>query len=162
MQEYIYLQSIGQDSHRFSDDMKRPLLLGGIVIPDEIGLAGNSDADVILHALTNALSGLSTVVILGPVTDEMCRNGITDSREYVRKALSTLGDIELLHLSFTVEGKKPKLYPYLSEIRSSIAELTGLSLESVAITATSGEDLTAFGRGEGIQVFCLASARYPL
>lgn len=162
MQDYIYLQAIGQDSHSFSEDKKRPLVLGGIIIPDQIGLAGNSDADVILHALTNALSGLSTEVILGPVADEMCRKGITDSREYVRKALATLGTIELLHLSFTVEGRRPKLYPYLSQIRSAIAELTGLSPESVAITATSGEGLTAFGRGEGIQVFCLASARYPL
>lgn len=125
MPDYIYLQAIGQDSHRFSEDKKRPLVLGGIIIPDEIGLAGNSDADVILHALTNALSGLSTEVILGPVADEMCRKGITDSREYVRKALATLGTIELLHLSFTVEGKDRNFTPICLRFAQLLQNLPG-------------------------------------
>ncbi|HHV41599.1 MAG TPA: 2-C-methyl-D-erythritol 2,4-cyclodiphosphate synthase [Clostridiaceae bacterium] len=161
MDDYIYIQAIGQDSHRFSDCPERPLLLGGIKIPDEVGLSGNSDADVILHALVNAISGLSAEIILGPLTDKLCQAGIIDSKEYVRGALETLRDIELLHLSFTVEAKRPVLYPHIPAMRAEIAKLVKLPLTAVAITATSGEGLTSFGRGEGIQVLCLASARYP-
>ncbi len=159
--EYVYFQALGQDSHRFSSDPLRPLYLGGVLIPDEASLEGNSDADVILHALVNALSGLSAVIVLGAVANDMCAEGITDSKAYVEEALKTLGEIELLHLSFTVETAKPKLLPHIPAMRQAIAELTGLPLRSVAITATSGEGLTAFGRGEGIQAFCLASARRP-
>ncbi len=160
--EYTYFQALGQDSHRFSADSQRPLILGGILIPGTVGLEGNSDADVILHALVNAISGLSADIILGAVADEMCSCGITDSRIYVKEALKTLGEIELLHLSFSVEGSKPKLVDHISPMRLAIAELTGLSPKNVAITATSGEGLTAFGCGEGIQAFCLASARRPV
>lgn len=160
--EYIYFQAIGQDSHPFSTDSQRPLLLGGFYIPDQRGLSGNSDADVLLHALTNALTGLSGEIILGAVADELCREGIKDSRVYVQKAMDSLGEIELLHLSFTIEAKEPKLLPFIPKIRASIAKITNLPLESVCITATSGEGLTSFGRGEGIQAFCLASARKPV
>ena len=159
--EYVYFQALGQDSHRFAADPLQPLMLGGVLIEGETGLEGNSDADVLLHSLVNSISGLSTVIILGPVADEMCRNGITDSKAYVAKALESLDGIELLHLSFTVEAGKPKLLPHIPAMRRAIADLTGLSYQAVAITATSGEGLTAFGCGEGIQAFCLASARRP-
>lgn len=155
----IAISAIGQDSHRFAGS--RPLILGGVRIPDVRGLEGNSDADVVLHALTNALSGLSGVRILGEEADRMCRAGITDSRAYVRAALDTLGDIRLVHLSFTIEAAKPRLSDHIERMRESIASLTGLPVGRVAMTATSGEGLTAFGRGEGMSCFCLASALIP-
>jgi 2-C-methyl-D-erythritol 2,4-cyclodiphosphate synthase len=161
-----YCSAIGQDSHRFLEDAEaaaapaRRLVLGGVVIPGERALAGNSDADVLLHALTNAISGLSGINILGAVADRLClEQGITDSAVYLREAIATLGRWRLSHLSFAIEAKRPRLAEWLPAIRQRVAELTDLAPEDIGVTATSGEGLTAFGRGEGIQAFCQVTAR---
>jgi 2-C-methyl-D-erythritol 2,4-cyclodiphosphate synthase len=156
----VYFSAIGQDSHRFeSASSSKPLMLGGVPIPDTPALAGNSDADVILHALCNAISGLSGVNVLGTRTDQLCsERGITDSRIYVREALATLSDIRLVHVSISVEAHRPHLQRYGEAIRQSIAGLLQLPVEQVGLTATSGEGLTSFGRGEGIQALVIASA----
>jgi 2-C-methyl-D-erythritol 2,4-cyclodiphosphate synthase len=156
----IFFSAIGQDSHRFAPDgTQKPLMLGGVSIPDTPGLDGNSDADVILHAICNALSGLSGVAILGKRTDYLCKEkGIADSAVYVREALATLDTIKLVHLSITVEARQPCFQGVSLRIRESVAELVGLPVEHVGLTATSGEGLTAFGKGEGISVFVIASA----
>ena len=155
-----YFSSIGQDSHRFEPaPSSRPLMLGGVHIPDTPALAGNSDADVILHALCNAVSGLSGVNVLGARTDQLCNEqGITDSSVYVRETLATLDDIRLVHVSISVEARRPYLQGYIEAIRQSIACLLQLPIERVGLTATSGEGLTSFGRGEGIQALVVASA----
>ena len=149
--------AIGQDSHRFCEAPwpdGRNLILGGVIFEGEVPLEGNSDADVILHALTNAISGITCIPVLGAVSDAMCEAGISDSREYVREAFKDLkGTIQ--HVSFTVEAKKPKLLSSILEIRKSIAGLLSIDIDQVMLTATSGEGLTAFGRGEGVQVFCV-------
>lgn len=155
---------IGQDSHAFckntSSDKNadpndiRPLMLGGIVIPDHVALDGNSDADVVLHAITNAISGITCVNILGSISDEMClRQGITDSREYLKKALSYMDGFSISNISVSIECKTPRISPHIDAMRSSIADLLGITPDRVGITATTGEGLTAFGRGEGIQAF---------
>ncbi|NMB28586.1 MAG: 2-C-methyl-D-erythritol 2,4-cyclodiphosphate synthase [Clostridiaceae bacterium] len=159
----ISISAIGQDSHRFMSEDKmavsgRVLMLGGLSIPGYPALEGNSDADVVLHALTNAISGLTGVRILGAVADEMTKRGITDSSAYVERALQELRGMRLTHLSFSIEAKRPHLAQYIDPMRERIANLTGLSIDHVAITATSGEELTTFGRGEAIQCFCIASA----
>ena len=163
-----YASAIGQDSHRFVNDQElaanpdRLLMLGGVALAGEHPLAGNSDADVVLHALTNAVSGITGHNILGKRADELCLvQGIRDSAVYLREALSDLLAIgwHLSHLSFSIEGKRPKLAPWIDAIRQRLAELTGLQLADVGLTATSGEELTAFGRGEGLQVFCLISVK---
>jgi len=164
--EMIFISAVGQDSHRFvneetSSSSERRLMLGGIEILGTPALEGNSDADVVLHALTNALSGLSAVPVLGRKADIMCESGITDSSTYVRVALETLDDIRLTHLSFSIEAKRPLLAEHIVAMRENIAQLTGLPVKNVAITATSGEGLTAFGRGEGIACTCIASAYRP-
>ncbi|MDD2427179.1 MAG: 2-C-methyl-D-erythritol 2,4-cyclodiphosphate synthase [Eubacteriales bacterium] len=162
----ITITALGQDSHRFVLEIEkaelRPLLLGGIEMTGAPALAGNSDADVVLHALCNAISGLSAQPILGARADELCASGIRDSKVYVREALATLADIKLTHLSFAIEAARPHLSDKIPAMRKSIAALVDLPLSSVAITATSGEGLTPFGRGEGIQCFCLASAEKEL
>jgi 2-C-methyl-D-erythritol 2,4-cyclodiphosphate synthase len=165
---YEYCSALGQDSHRFEDRMPqgtpaadpgRPLVLGGIAIPG-VALAGNSDADVVLHALTNAVSGLTGVNILGKVSDELCLGqGITDSRAYLRLALDTLGDWQISHLSFSIEGKRPHLANWIPAMKESLAQLTGLTPADIGLTATTGEGLTDFGRGDGLQVFCQLTAR---
>lgn len=160
-----YRTAIGQDSHRFEEQLisscsRKPLILGGVVIPGMEGLDGNSDADVVFHALTNAISGISCVNILGAVTDEMCEvRFIRDSGEYVKAALDTLGTSRLVHLSFSIECKRPMVTPFIDGMRRNIAGVTGLSEDAIGITATSGEELTDFGRGLGIQVLCIVTAR---
>lgn len=158
--EKIFFSAIGVDSHKFEPEgSNKPLILGGVVIPDCQGLAGNSDADVILHALCNAISGLSGVNILGKFTDKLClEQGIKDSKVYLKEALATLGEIKLTHISISVEALRPHLSKYIDQIRMSIAQLLNLPIESIGLTATSGEGLTSFGRGEGIYVIVIASA----
>ena len=151
--------AIGQDSHRFEKSADRKTcVLGGVKIRGCEGLAGNSDADVVLHALTNAVSGISGVNVLGSISDRMCLMGIIDSREYLKKALATLGEYRICHVSVSVEGKKPKLARHIPSIKKSLARLLSLTVADIGFTATSGEDLTAFGRGEGLQAFVIVTA----
>ncbi|MBD3419935.1 MAG: 2-C-methyl-D-erythritol 2,4-cyclodiphosphate synthase [Chitinivibrionales bacterium] len=156
----MHISAIGQDSHRFEHDSSaKPLVLGGVIFEQYPGLQGNSDADVILHALTNAISGLTTVNVLGPVSDKLClEEGVTDSSVYLRKALESLGAWRLSHVSVSIEGKRPKLSTHLGAIRASLAGILDLSQDCIGITATTGEGLTAFGKGEGLQVLAIASA----
>jgi len=150
---------IGQDSHAFAAGDK-PLVLGGVTIPHERGLAGNSDADVVLHALCNAVSSLTGDPFLGPKTDAMCKAGITDSARYLKAQLESV-DLCLAHIAVSIEARRPKLIPWIPVIREKVAELAGLSPTQVGITATSGEGLSAFGRGEGIMATVVISANAP-
>jgi 2-C-methyl-D-erythritol 2,4-cyclodiphosphate synthase len=156
----MYKCAIGQDSHRFETEKTgKALVLGGVTIPGAVALEGNSDADVILHALTNAVSGISGVVILGPVSDRLClEQGITDSSVYLQEALKTLGDYRITHVSISLEAAVPKITPHIPALRQSIAGLMGIAMEDVGITATTGEGLTDFGRGEGIQALVVVTA----
>lgn len=148
--------AIGQDSHRFEPETtEKPLILAGLPIPGCPGLCGNSDADVVLHAVTNAVSGISCVNVLGAISDRMCLvEGVTDSTAYLRHALASLAGRKPVHLSVSVECARPKLANYIPAIRENLALLLSLDPGHVGFTATSGEGLTAFGRGEGI--FCTA------
>ena len=155
----MHKTGIGQDSHRFEKKgAKKRLVLGGVNIRGCPGLLGNSDADVVLHALTNAISGISGMNILGETSDTMCREkGITDSAQYVKAALQTLGKLKITHVSIAIEGKRPVLSPFMAPMKKSIAKLLRIRAQDVGITATSGEGLTAFGRGEGLQAFAIVS-----
>ncbi len=120
---------IGQDSHRFEETQTdKKCVIGGIVFYNVPALAGNSDADVILHAICNAISGVTGVNILGKVTDKMCQNGITDSKEYVKKALEYLGDFQISNLSISLECKHPKISPRIDEMKIGIAELLKIDI----------------------------------
>ncbi len=151
------LQAIGQDSHRFIEDGdSKPLVLGGFQVENCPGLAGNSDADVLLHALTNAVSGITCKAILGGIADELClKHGITDSRAYLDVALADLEEAgyELAHISFTIQAAKPKIFPIIDDIRESISEIVGLDKSHIMLTATTGENLTDVSRGLGIETF---------
>lgn len=146
---------IGQDSHRFDfEDKEKKLILGGVIFDDAPPLEGNSDADVILHSITNAISGVTCVNILGPISDDLCLNkGIKDSKVYLKEALKYLNGRRILHLSISIECLKPKITPKIPELRKSISELLNIPENSIGITATTGEGLTPFGQGKGIQVF---------
>ncbi len=156
----MHKTGIGQDSHRFEHEgSKKPLVLGGVRISGCPGLLGNSDADVVLHALTNAISGISGENIIGRISDTMClEQGITDSAEYVKAALGTLGALKITHVSVAIEGKRPHMASHIDSMKKSIAGLLAIKPSDVGVTATSGEGLTAFGRGEGLQAFVAADA----
>jgi len=148
---------IGQDSHRFDfENSKKKLVLGGIVFEGEPPLSGNSDADVILHSITNAISGVTCVNILGDISDKLClTDGITDSRVYLREALKYLNEYRIVHISISIECLRPKITPHLAELRHSLSSLLDLPESCIGITATTGEGLTQFGQGLGIQVISI-------
>lgn len=153
------ISAIGQDSHRFTDEDK-PLVLGGVVFEGACGMLANSDGDVVLHALTNAISGLTAHNILGKPADELCKKGIKDSAAYLNLALDDLKskNLTLVHISLSIECKKPKITPKIASMRQNISKLCCIQQESIGITATTGEELTAFGKGEGIAVICIVTA----
>lgn len=147
--------AIGQDSHRFDfEDKNKKLILGGIVFEGCTPLSGNSDADVVLHSVTNAISGITCKNILGKVADDMCKSGITNSEKYLKKALEYLNE-KIVHLSISIECKTPKISPKIEDMRKNIARILNISESSVGITATTGEGLTEFGKGNGISVFSI-------
>lgn len=153
--------SIGQDSHRFNiNETNKKCILGGVVFDTAPAFDANSDGDVVLHAVTNAVSGITCRNILGKPADEMCQAGITDSKEYLKVALEDLKarNMRPVHLSITIECKKPAISPKVDEMRQSIGAIMGLPADSVGITATTGEGLTDFGRGLGVSVFCILTA----
>lgn len=149
--------AIGQDSHRFDfGNTEKKLVLGGVVFEGEPPLEGNSDADVILHSITNAVSGVTCVNILGAISDELClEQGITDSSVYLREALEYLNDLRIIHLSISIEGLRPKITPKIDEIRRNLSKLLDIPENCIGITATTGEGLTSFGQGLGIQVLSI-------
>lgn len=147
---------LGLDSHRFVEgDSEKPFVLGGLVFDDAPALDGNSDADVILHALTDAISGVTGKTVIGKVADAMCLEGITDSKEYLKVALADLGAWEISHVSIALECLRPKIDPKVPALRKSIAGLLGVTADDVCITATTGEGLTECGRGLGIHASVL-------
>ncbi len=149
---------IGQDSHRFTDEPKQ-LVLGSVVIPDEQGLEANSDGDVVLHSLFNALSQAVGGKSLGFYADPLCNQGVRDSSMYLKMALDMVREkgFKINNIGIMVEGKKPRLDKYEELIKEKIANLCGIEHNQVGLTVTSGEELTAFGKGEAIQVFSIVS-----
>lgn len=150
---------IGQDSHRFlPSDSTKPCVIGGLIFNDAPGFNANSDGDVVLHAICNAISSLTGVLILGNIADDLClKDGITDSEVYLLEAMKTLGLQRVTHVAITIEAKKPKFKHRLIEMRQNIARIMHLDISQVGITATSGEGLTDFGCGDGVQAFAIVT-----
>jgi 2-C-methyl-D-erythritol 2,4-cyclodiphosphate synthase len=155
----IVRNGIGQDSHRFlSPESSKPCIIAGLIFEDVPGFNANSDGDVVFHAICNAISSLTGVLILGGLADELCaRDGITDSEVYLLEAMKTLGDQKVCHVAITLEAKKPMFKQRLEEMRQNIARVMGLNVKQVGITATTGEGLTDFGCGHGVQAFVIVT-----
>lgn len=165
--EYEYFMTIGQDSHRFEDEIcdsaSNTIKLGGYDVPHDRRYSANSDGDVILHSVTNAISGCTGINILGGIADKIClEDGIKDSSVYLKEAMKDLGDNKITHLSITIECLRPKLKAHIHGIRKTLSELLDLDEKRIGITATTGEGLTGFGRGEGIQVFSCMTFKRPV
>lgn len=156
----MYRIGLGQDSHKFTGGQKRPLILGGIRMSEEGGLAGNSDADVILHSLCNALSSAIGGDSLSSWADEMhLKGGIFDSQKYTERIFEKLTAEKYIveNVSVCVEAKKPYLkQDIIQKIKENIARLLAIRIAAVGITFTSGEGLSDFGKGRGIQSIATA------
>jgi 2-C-methyl-D-erythritol 2,4-cyclodiphosphate synthase len=147
---------IGIDSHRF--EAGRRLVLGGVEIPFELGLAGYSDADVLAHAIADALLGAAGLGDIGqhfPDTDAAWKDA--DSMQLLREVVARVREAghELVHVDATVMLERPKLAPYRDAIVASLAAVVG----SVNVKATTGEGLGFVGRGEGAAALAVATLR---
>lgn len=153
----IYRSGIGQDSHRFlSPDSSKPCVIGGLIFHGVPGLDADSDGDVVYHAICNAITSLSGVPILGGIARDLClKDGITDSQVYLEKALKQLGSQKIVHCSLTIEGKRPHFEEKIEAMRRNISNVLCVTHQQVGVTATSGDGLTDFGCGDGLQCFCI-------
>ncbi len=151
---------IGIDSHAFAEG--RPLILGGVEIPYERGLAGHSDADVLTHAIIDALLGAAGMGDIGehfPDTDEAFRGA--DSLGLLRDVVALLGPREILHVDTTVVMERPKLAPHKQAIRDGLAGALGIAPDRVNVKATTGEGIGFVGRGEGVAALAVATLSAP-
>jgi len=152
---------IGQDSHRFlAIGSNKPCVIGGLIFEEVPGLDADSDGDVVLHAICNAITSVTGVPILGRIAIDLChKEGITDSSVYLERALQTLGKIRVQHVALSIEGKRPRFEKRMLEMRKKIAALMRLDFSQVGITSTSGDGLTDFGCGDGLQCFCILTTQ---
>lgn len=144
---------IGQDSHRFAKKTK-PLIMGGVKIEESGGFEGNSDGDVILHSLCNALSSAIGGDSISTWSDEMCDAGIIDSKKYLEIIADKAREegFKVENISIVIEAKKPYIDLKDSDkMKQTIAGILGILKKQVGITFTSGEGLTPFGKGLGLQ-----------
>jgi len=153
----IFRTGIGRDSHRFlSTDSSKPCIISGIIFDGVPGLDADSDGDIVYHAMCNAISSLSGIPILEGIAQDLCRkDGITDSQVYLEKAQQTLGKQKIVHISISIEGKRPEFNRRINEMRKKIAKVLSLMPAQVGITATTGDGLTDFGCGDGLQCIAL-------
>ena len=151
---------IGQDSHRFlPTDSSKPCIIGGVIFEGVPGLSADSDGDVVFHAICNAISSLTGIPILGGIAQDLChKDGISDSQVYLERALETLGNQIIVHVALTIEGKRPRMQNKIDAMREKISEITQIDISQVGITITSGNGLTDFGCGDGLQCFCILSS----
>jgi 2-C-methyl-D-erythritol 2,4-cyclodiphosphate synthase len=149
---------LGYDCHRFAEG--RGLVLGGVELEHDRGLAGHSDADVLTHAIIDALLGAAALGDIGehfPDTDERYRD--VDSLELLRTTVAMLSarGVSVVHVDATVVIERPQVAPVREQIRASLAGVIGISLEHVSVKATRGEGMGFVGRQEGAAALAVAT-----
>lgn len=147
----------GYDSHRF--DVSRPLVLGGVAIPDSPGLAGHSDADALIHAVIDALLGAAALGDIGshfPDTDEKWRGADSARLLAAVAAEVAAAGYSVGNIDATVICERPKLRPHIDAMRGRIAGILGIPPESVSIKGKTNEKMDDTGAGVGIAVHCVA------
>ena len=142
---------IGYDIHPF--ERGRPLVLGGVPIPHDAGLGGQSDADVLTHALIDALLGAAALGDIGqhfPSDDPRYRDA--HSLDLLRRAVELVAGAgyRVVNVDATVVAEAPKLSPHIGAMRSALADALGIEAGAVSVKATTADRLGAVGRGEGI------------
>jgi len=185
-----FLVGLGQDSHSFNNLPCRPtgkvgrqgrlangggvpaamaagshhppLILGGFEIKNHPKLKADSDGDVILHALYNAISQALGSGSLGHFATDLCKlKGVTDSKKYLKPLLTKMKrrGYKLNNIGIMLECARPKIDPLAPAIKKSLSRITGVPIHRIGITATSGEKLSPFGKGKAIQCFAIVSLR---
>ncbi|MCC6487263.1 MAG: 2-C-methyl-D-erythritol 2,4-cyclodiphosphate synthase [Candidatus Hydrogenedentes bacterium] len=142
---------IGYDLHRLVEG--RPLILGGVTIPHTKGLAGHSDADVLAHAITDAILGAAALGNIGqhfPDTDPRYKDA--DSMDLLRQVMELLRDkgLAVVNVDSNVVAQQPKLNPHIDAIRDSLAKCLGIAVDCVSVKAKTNEHVGPEGREEAI------------
>lgn len=155
-----YRTGIGYDSHRLTEGRK--LTVGGVTIPFDKGLAGHSDADILLHALTDALLGAAALGDIGehfPNSDPRWRDA--DSLVFLRHARSLVeqAGFEIVNVDAVVVIERPKLLPFRDAMRANIAAALGIDVSGVGLKAKTAEGLGAIGAGEAAEARAVATLR---
>ena len=134
-----------------------PAFWADLFFEDAPGFHANSDGDVILHAICNAVTSLTHFLVLGGVADHLClKSGITDSAVYLERALESLGNQRITHVALTIEASRPRFKHRRDEFAGEYcSQLMRLDTDQVGLTATSGEGLSNFGCGDGLMCFCV-------
>lgn len=147
----------GYDVHRYAEG--RRLVLGGVTVPFEKGLSGHSDADVLIHAVIDAILGAAAAGDIGalfPDSDDKYRD--IDSRILLREAAKVVKDkgYAVVNVDATVICQRPKLAPFIAKMRENIAEDLGLAADAVSVKVTTEEGLGFTGREEGVAATAVA------
>ena len=149
---------IGYDSHTFG--AQRPLKLGGVVIDHSSGLTGHSDGDAVAHAVIDALLGAAAMGDIGRIFPD------TDDRWKDADSLKMLSEVKrrllaasymLVNVDVTVITEAPRLAPHIEEMRNNLADTLSLPVNAVSVKAKTNEKMDAVGKGQGLQVFAVAS-----
>jgi len=157
---YEYRSGLGWDSHRIAAG--RPLLLGGVLVESEFGLDGHSDADILLHAITDALLGALALGDIGmhfPDTDPRWKGA--ESMQFLLHALSLVKEkgYEVVNLDTTVILERPKLKDYRVRIREHIATEMGLSVDVVSVKFKTAEKVGPVGEGKSAEAQAIVMLR---
>ena len=164
-QSFVSVTGFGYDVHAFSQDASRKLMLGGVHFPNERGLHGHSDADVLLHAITDAIlgaCGLGDIGEIFPDADERWQgaDSLIFLREAVRRVLERGG--RPVALDVTVLAEAPRLGERRAKIRAILAKELGVQESNINVKATTAERLGSIGRGEGIAAMAVATVLRPI
>lgn len=163
MNQMISLTGLGYDIHRFAE-APRPLMLGGVHIPFSKGLDGHSDADVLCHAIADAVLGAAGLPDIGfwfPPGDAACKD--ISSLDIVGKAVSLIHERggRVVNVDASLIAEAPKISPYLEPMKAALSTVLGIAPLRVGIKATTNEQMGALGRREGIAAFAVASILLP-
>ncbi len=147
----------GYDSHRFAED--RPLILGGVTIPDHAGLTGHSDGDAVGHAIIDAILGAAAAGNVGshfPPSDDTWKDA--DSMDLLGKAVEVVRaqDYQVVNVDVTVVCESPKIGPHVEAMRERLGEALGVGPGGVSVKGKTNETMGWIGRGEGIAVHAVA------
>ncbi len=152
----------GFDVHRL--EFGKDLILGGVHIPHEAGLSGHSDADVLIHAIVDALLGAAGLGDIGShFPDSEARFKDANSREFLKHVAQLLSDsgFSISNLDATVVAEAPRLSPYVSSMKQNLSDELGMDADRINIKATTNERMGFVGRQEGIAAYAIVSLNEP-
>ena len=150
----------GYDIHRFAS--QRKLILGGVHIPSELGLLGHSDADVLLHAICDALLGAAALGDIGrhfPDSDRKFKDVSSLSFLITVRNLLTRKKFQIVNVDSTIVLQQPKIAPFIAHMQKNIAMTLGIKMTQVSVKATTNEGLGALGAGAGCAAYAIATIR---